>query len=778
MNEFEAIQFPEVKELVAKRCRFSLGKQMVLDLAPSYEFLWVQQELRRTKEAMDMAVRYGSIPLLGLCDITTYVEDARRDMALRPYELRRISTQGNAVKAAMRYHKAKEIETPYLDELLHSFGDVTEVCKKIEAWISVNDEVLDHASSLLASVRKSIRMCEGDISKEVQRFIASNGAKLMDTITTTRNERICVLMKTSEKHSVRGFVHGESASGQTAYVEPETLFQLNNKLASLKSREHDEIERILLELSQIVKASGYALLANQETFALLDLCFAKAEYALQNDGCVAQVREQGTHLYLKDARHPLINPKSVVANTYEIKQPYRSLLITGSNTGGKTVTLKTIGLFACMTQSGLPVLAEYAILPFFTQIFIDIGDDQSIQESLSTFSSHVSKLAYILNHVSESSLVLLDELGSGTDPKEGECLAVAILDELRSHHAFVVATTHYSALKAYAKQSEDILISSVEFDVEEMKPTYRYLEGVSGKSNALAIARRYHMKDSVLQKAAQIRARQRTDQEALMEKLEEEQGQLHEKKSKMEAALADLQQLREELIAQKAEFEATKAQKIADLSEVYALELEQTKAQAETLIDELKSLQKDVKPHVVTEIAHRLDQLVPHQPEDQSVTEPHELQVGDHVCLKKLNYYGEVLEINKEKVCVLVNGMRMNTKKSDLSLVNQPKPKKKSKEKGYGFTKSSSSFSMELNVIGMTVAEAVPVIDKYLDNALLAKVGTVRIIHGNGTGALRKGVHTYLKKNAKVAEYRLGGQGEGGLGATVVTLKSRGKQHG
>lgn len=777
MNEFEAIQFQEVKEQIASHCRFSLGREAVMELCPSYDILWIKRELRRSQEAMDLAVRYGAIPLPGLSDISAYVEDAKKDKALRPFELRKISTQGAAVKAVLAYAKQQEIETPELAELISSLSDVKVVSKVIDACINLNDEIMDSASSTLASLRKSIRLCEGDISKEVQRFIAQNNAKLMDTITTTRNDRICVLMKTSEKNSVRGFVHGESASGQTAYVEPENLFQLNNKLASLKSREQDEIERILRELSKVVKEHAYALLGNQETFAILDLCFAKAEYALRNDGCVAKIETNGTHLYLQDARHPLIDPKHVVANTYEIKQPYRSLLITGSNTGGKTVTLKTIGLFACMSQSGLPVLASKAILPFFSQIFVDIGDDQSIQESLSTFSSHVSKLAYILDHVSESSLVLLDELGSGTDPKEGEALAVAILDELRQHHAFVIATTHYSALKAYAKKSEDILISSVEFDVEKMQPTYRYLAGVSGASNALAIARRYHMKESVLQKAAQLREAQKDHQEQLMEKLEREQAQLQKQKETMEERLNDLQKLREELHKEQETFRKQKEQRIKEIEDLYAAQLEATQEEADAIVQELKSLSQNVKPHVVTELAHRMKELHPKQ-EAQELEEPHEIQIGDQVCLNKLNYYGEVLEINKEKVCVLVNGMRMNTKKSELSVVPKQKQKKKPKEKGYGLAKAKSSFSMELNVIGMTVAEALPVIDKYLDNALLAKVYCVRIIHGNGTGALRKGVHNYLKKEAKVEEYRMGGQGEGGLGATVVTLKKRGKQHG
>ena len=317
------------------------------------------------------------------------------------------------------YMKSSEIESPLIQELCASFGDHRRIATHIEKCISINGEVLDHASDTLRGLRRSITSCQGEISAEVQRFIACNASKLMDTITTVRNDRTCVLVKVSEKNSVDGFVHGESASGQTAYIEPRSLLILNNKLQSLRSREQEEIQKILFGLSQEVKEEGASFLGNLDTFALLDSIFARALWAKEVDGCVAKLDTNSEHLYLKQARHPLIDPQTVVANTYELKQPYHSLLITGSNTGGKTVTLKTIGLFVAMTMCGMPVSAEEANIPLFDAIYVDIGDDQSIQESLSTFSSHISKLAFICDHASAHSLVLLDELGSGTDPKDG-----------------------------------------------------------------------------------------------------------------------------------------------------------------------------------------------------------------------------------------------------------------------------------------------------------------------------------------------------------------------
>lgn len=777
MNDLKALQFDEVKEQIAAFARFSLGKAWIREAQPSFDELWIKREGQRTSEAMELLIRYGSVPLPGLYDIRQSLEDAKRGKALRPFECNRIAKQGHGVKAVQTYMKEATIETPYLDDLCFAFQDVSALCKEIERCINENDEVMDRASAKLAHLRKSIRLCEGDITKEVQHFIASNAAKLMDTITTTRNNRVCVLVKAGEKNSVRGFIHGESASGQTAYIEPESLLALNNKLTSLKGQEQEEIERILSELSQRIRQEAYALESNQETFALLDAYFAKAEYAKANDACMAKTEAHGDHLYLKQARHPLIDPKLAVANTYEIKAPYRCLLITGSNTGGKTVTLKTIALAACLAQSAMPILAQEAVLPLFSDIFVDIGDDQSIQESLSTFSAHVSKLAYILDHATAESLVLLDELGSGTDPREGESLAVAILDELQQMHAFVLATTHYSALKSYAKQQSDVLVSGVEFDVAAMKPTYRYLEGISGASNAFAIARRYRLKESVLIKAEEMRQAQRTHQDALMEKLEQELHQAMCERDQLREQLAQAEQLKQELQMQKERLRKEADKQLNTLKEEYRSRMEETLQEGEAIIEELKALDHEVKPHVVEEIAYRFHSLNEEKSPEESIP-TQELAIGDRVAIAGMNAHGEIIEMHKDKVIVLVNGVRMNTKKSELSLMSKPSKQKKSREKGYGIQRSTTHFSMELNVIGMQVAEAIPMIDKYLDNAILAKLSTVRIIHGNGTGALRKGVHNYLKRDSKVDAYRLGGMGEGGSGATVVTLKKRGKAHG
>lgn len=773
MGDYKALELEKVKSVIASYCAFSLGQRTILSAEPVFNQFIINSELKRTKEALNLVWKYGAPPFQGVHDHEESIQNALKDRILSPKELRQIADSERAILRMQNYFKENEIETPYLQEYIDSFMMDLQLASAIEKCISQNDEVLDNASSALKDVRKNIRSCEGDISKEVQRFISRNGSKLMDTITTTRNDRICVLVKISEKNSVNGFIHGESASGQTAYIEPESLLQLNNRLQSLRSKEGSEVERILFELSQLVKADGPALLANLETFTLLDATFAKALWCKDIDGCVAHLDLDGTRLYLKDARHPLIDQKVVFANTYEIAAPYRTLLITGSNTGGKTVTLKTMGLFVALTMCGMPVSAQEANIPYFDQLFIDIGDDQSIQESLSTFSSHISKLAYICDHATSKSFILLDELGSGTDPREGEALAVAILEYLRTTQAMVIATTHYSELKNYGAICEDILLSSVAFDIDIMKPTYRYIEGVSGSSYAFEIASRYHLRNSIITSARTFKEERKNELDKALETMERTILENRTLKEEMEVRLLDIKNLQKNLEKQKEIIKNERARMLVQAKEDSDAIVHQTKEQAEEIIEQLKQLTADAKPHEHIQLKKRLDDLQLDEEHETSVEES--FAVGDYVQLKKHNYFGEILSMKKDQVCVLVHGMKMNVALKDIT--HAKKQVKKKAEKSYSKA-INSTFSMELNVIGMTVNEALPVIDKYLDNAIIAKVYQVRIIHGNGTGALRKGVHQFLKRHVRVEEFRMGGQGEGGLGATVVSLKHKVKNHG
>ncbi|MEG0330140.1 MAG: endonuclease MutS2 [Longicatena sp.] len=769
---FEPLELDVVKEQMATYCSFSLGKQKIRQSMPCFDKLWVQRELIRTKEALALVIRYGNLPFQGVHDISRSIEDASKDRILNPQECRYIAESIRACEHISKYFKSADIETPYLKELIDSFSEHRDVASQIEKCISQHDEVLDNASTTLKGIRKAILACSSDINIEVQRFISRNSSKLMDTITTIRNDRICVLVKISEKNSIDGLLHGESASGQTAYIEPKSLLILNNKLQSLRSKEIEEVNRILFALSQSIKAIGFELTGNLDTFALLDSLFAKALWAKANHGCVASITEK-SRLYFKNARHPLIDKKQVVSNTYELTAPYRCLLITGSNTGGKTVTLKTIGLFVAMSNCGMPISADVGVIPFFDAIYVDVGDDQSIQESLSTFSSHLAKLSYICEHVTPHSLVLLDELGSGTDPKEGEPFAIAILDYLRKSNAMIIATTHYSALKNYGADNEDILLSSVAFDLELMKPTYHYVEGISGQSNAFEIARRFGVKESILADALERKERDKSKNDRAFEKLEKSLLENHELKLKLEERLLDIKALQESLLKEKLDIAKQKEHILGNVKEDAQKQLNATLEEAEDILTRLKETQKDAKPHVITKLQSALHQV---GMEDDSENEDKEesFVVGDYVQIKKFNYYGEVLSINKDKVCVFANQMKMNMRLKDITHAQKQMQKKSKKDY---VKREMKTISMECNVIGLRVSEALPIIDKYLDDALLAKANNVRLIHGNGTGALRKGVHEYLKHNVRVDSFHMGGQGEGGLGATVVVLKTKGSSH-
>lgn len=759
------LELDQIKEEIKRYCAFSLGKARIDALTPCFQKLYVETQLKRSSDALSLLYRYGTIPFAGISDITPYVEAAGKDATLGAYELYEIARQGHAVRAAFAYRKAA-VDGESVFELIDALIEVLPLSRQIEACINRNYEVMDQASSELARLRRKLSSMQGEIAATAQRYIAKHAASLTDTITAIRGDRICVLAKVSEKNHLSGLVHGESASHQSVYLEPQCLLELNNRLSEIRQQEQEEVNRILYALSQQVKANRDALLANLDTFAHLDELFAKAWWAKEHDGVIASLSETA-HLYFKNARHPLIDQKKVVANTYEIKAPHHALLITGSNTGGKTVTLKTIGLFVAMSYCGIAVPCDEAIIPMFDAIYADIGDHQSIAESLSTFSAHIKRLAQICEDATAHSLVLLDELGSGTDPKEGEALAVAILEHLRKRNAMIVATTHYSNVKVYGKNCNDILLASVAFDMDTMQPTYRYMEGVSGTSNAFAIAARYALNEAIIKRAQYFKDAHRSKEEMLLETIEQQQLDLlleKEKLMKQEQALLHKQ---EELEAWKQQLEARGKAQEAREQRAFDDLLEDAKAQMDAIIEQAKQVD-DSKPHRYHELKRQLAQM--ESAPEEAHHEDASFALGDYVKLVELGYHGEIISMQKDRVCVLCNGMKLNTTTAKITHMQKPKSAKAKNVHTKGLSKP---LPLACNVIGCYVDEALPIIDKYLDNAILAHRNQVRIIHGSGTGALRKGVHAYLKRHPKVSEFRLGQEGEGGLGATVVTLKGK-----
>lgn len=765
MESYQGLQLEDILKKVAEYCAFSKGKQRVLDTKPTFSPLLIKDRTEKTKEALACTVRYGTMPFEGIKDITSVLEVALKDGILSPYDLYSIVDHQRGVSSIQNYMHKLEIATPKISELCDTLSLYSELSQKIEFCISPYGEVLNHASAHLASIRKRLKAVEGELNRMAQSYVANHSNKLMDSIVASRNGRVVVLAKISEKNALGGLVHGESASGQTAYVEPACLLPLNNEKQSLLSEEQEEVEHILFECSQAVKQKAERLLDNLETLAILDSLFAMAQFGKKQDGIVAELSEEYT-LCLTHARHPFVDPLKVVANTYTIQDPIRLLLITGPNTGGKTVSLKILGLFVLMTYCGLPILCEKAQIPFFDEVFLDITDDQSIEQSLSTFSAHVSKLALITSKATKKSLVLLDEIGSGTDPKEGESLAIAVLNDLRNKGCMCAATTHYGRLKTYGKKHADILLASVQFDMEKMTPTFRYIEGLTGQSNAFSIAKRFGLKESILKEAENLKKQSRSSEDELIEKLEAQILEADRKNEELNQRLKEIKHLEAELKKEKDAWTMQK-ENLLDKAELEAqkrvLEIQK---EAEAYFDELKQA-NEVKPHLYNEFRRKTDELIK---DEEEIIEEYEFSVGDTVSLKNSLQIGKIVSSSGNKFIVEVNGMKITAKKDQLRhrKVQQEKPKVKNRT----IVHVKPKISMECNLIGLRVDEALPVFEKYMDDAVLAGLSVVRIIHGVGTGALRNAIWTNLKKRKDV-EYRVGGQGEGGVGATVVTFVSR-----
>ena len=515
-----------------------------------------------------------------------------------------------------------------------------------------------------------------------------------------------------------------------------------------------------------VKKHALALTSALETLTIIDVAFTKAKWAIRYDGCIPSLQSRDHSLYLEHAKHPLIDEKKVVCNTYELNDQQACLMISGPNMGGKTVTLKTIGLFVALAHAAFPVLCHKAILPFYQSMYFDIGDHQSIENNLSTFSSHISRLSHICQKSDENSFILLDEIGNGTDPLEGASLAVAILEYLISKKSTIITSTHYSQVKTYGKANEHVLVSSVEFDPETLKPTYKYIPGVSGASYAFHIAREYHLEESILKRADFLKNENEKQTEKELEKLEKLQNDVLKQKERFNALIEDAHRVQKEAYEKEKEIEKRKAELDASYQEQLNEMLEKKKAQAKEILTMLRKEKTD-KQHEQIEKMHELDLLSENVVEEEQ--EKKEFKVGDYVKISGLNSHGEIVDIRRNEATVLTNGMKMKVKLSKLEPMHKPQIKKTTYKAHVESV--SSRFPLELNLIGMRVEEGIAALDKYLDQAVVKHIKQVRIIHGMGTGALRTAVWKDLKKQPNVSKFTSAGPSEGGLGATIVILK-------
>ncbi|HCJ14979.1 MAG TPA: endonuclease MutS2 [Erysipelotrichaceae bacterium] len=765
MMNNKPLEFSKILDQVAMYAHSSLATKRVLDLTAYKDLDELHDEIKRTNEAMDIARLLGRLPINAMDDISGAIKLAKTDAILSPEELYAIYHVLDNVSHLKSYFASYEGEIIALRDYVTTLEGDEHLKSEIERCILPDFSIADDASAALLKIRKSMRSLTSSIRKTMESYLKTSGDALSLDNLTSRNDRLVLAVKSDHRSEIKGLVHATSASGQTFYIEPERVVTMNNELNDLRADEQEEIRRILKTLSRYVKRIAISLSYDLELVTVLDFIFAKAEYGNFIDGMMPDVVQNG-NLSLHQARHPLIDPEKVVANDIILKQ--KVLMITGSNTGGKTVTLKTAGLLSLMAEAGLPVSATKATIPFFDEIYVDMGDDQSIAESLSTYSSHVKKQIQYLHLASKHSLVLIDEIGSGTDPQEGSALAKAMIDAFIQKGCTLIITTHYGSLKNYGQACDDIALASVGFNIETMKPTYKLKLDTIGSSYAFEIAENLGMDEAIIKKALAYQQEDENETERLAKKLAIKEAELSEKEEYLTKTLAQAQ-------ADKQSYE----KKLAGIEKQREATLEQAKKASNALLDDAKKMideiikevrEKDnIKDHEVLNAKHMLDDLK-HEKKQKVKVQNHTFVVGDHVKIDSMNREGDISEVLKNhQVTVLVSGLAIKLKDTDITFLH-PKTKVQ-KVKSGGRPKMKKTGHYEVNIIGMRYQEAMDTVDKFIDDAIVLGYPSVRIIHGMGTGVLRNGVRKMLKTNKNVKAFRDGGPNEGGLGATVVDLE-------
>ncbi|MBO9130579.1 endonuclease MutS2 [Bacillus sp. 165] len=777
------LEYDKVKEQLFEHTSSSLGREKVRKLQPSIDFEEVVHLQETTDEAVTVIRLKGNAPMGGAFDIRMHVKRAQIGGVLSPQELVDISSTMYASRQMKRFIESMvedEHELPILEGFAGRIEPLNHLERNINSCIGDGGEVLDSASEKLRSIRQQIRGAESRIREKLENLTRSSNASKMlsDAIVTIRNERYVIPVKQEYRHVYGGIVHDQSASGQTLFIEPQSVVDLNNQLQEAKVKEKQEIERILIELSAAVATEADIILENVEVLAEFDFIFAKALYAKRLKASKPKLNNN-RYMKLLKARHPLIAQDIVVPNDIELGEDFTTIVITGPNTGGKTVTLKTIGLCVLMAQSGLqiPVLDGSEIC-VFKQVFADIGDEQSIEQSLSTFSSHMVNIVDILEQADFESLVMFDELGAGTDPQEGAALAISILDEVYHRGARVVATTHYPELKAYGYNREKVINASVEFDVNTLSPTYRLLIGVPGRSNAFEISKRLGLSERVIDRARSHTSSEANKVENMIAKLEESKKNAEREWKEAEELRKESEKLHKELQRQILEFNEQRDKMFEEAERKAEEKVEQSKKEAESIIRELRHLRKEqlvnVKEHELIEAKSRLEGAVPKLVEKKkAVTEAKPKQtfrLGDEVKVLTFGQKGQLLEkVTDTEWQVQIGILKMKVKEKDMEYISSPKQTEK---KALATVKGKDyHVSLELDLRGERYEDALHRVEKYIDDALLASYPRISIIHGKGTGALRQGVQEYLKKHRAVKSFRYGDIGEGGLGVTVVELK-------
>jgi DNA mismatch repair protein MutS2 len=781
------LEFDKILQLLEAKTETSIGKAFMKTVKVSNQIQEINRRLQETSEGVSMILTKGNPPFGGVSGTKDFVKRTQLGGSLTAGALLRVGDGLRASRMMINYLSALTGSSGADSyEVLLTLGKGlrknTELEEKIMNAIISEEEISDNASSKLKSIRKEIHNKNSLIKSKLNTMITSASVKkyLQDAIVTIRNDRYVVPVRQEYKNQVKGLIHDQSSTGATLFIEPMQIVELNNELSTLAIEERREIERILAELSAYVAEFAEELIENEKIMAELDFIFAKSKFSLEYR-CHEPIMNLNRTIKINKGRHPLIPSKEVVPTDIWIGKEFKTLIITGPNTGGKTVCLKTLGLFVLMSQYGLHIPAESGSeIGVFKNIFADIGDEQSIEQSLSTFSSHMKNIVEIFKEIQEDSLVLLDEVGAGTDPTEGAALATAILDTLNAMEVITAATTHYSELKIYALTQEGVTNGSVEFDVETLSPTYKVLIGVPGKSNAFEISSKLGLEGDIIDKARslieknsvefeeallQIEKDRRATEEAKLEilKLKQEQQFLKEKTKQQEAKLNDQ---RDKLIRD-AKYEAKRI-------------LENAKKESVSIINRLEQFSSKLDKSERREINELRDQLKQNINELSEQTyilkvqeADDEIQNGDHVFIPSLQQKGYVVSerTNDEKVMVQIGSMKFSLPVNTLLKIEEEVPETQKSDKSKRYALRSKNVSTSIDLRGKNLEEAFLEIDKYIDDAYLSGLNEVQLIHGKGTGVLRHGITEYLRKHRLVKEFRLGDFSEGGSGVTIVKLK-------
>lgn len=794
MNEkvLHTLEYNKILDQLTEYAFSADAKSRCQKLRPITDRAQIEQLQQQTSDALSRLFKYGSLSFSGVTDIRDSLKRLEIGGALSAIELLRVCSLLESAKRAKAFARSQEDNDQPDDSLTGLFAGIeplTPLCDEIRRCILSEDEIADDASNTLHSIRRSMRGMNDKIRTQMNSMINNTTTRsyLQDTVITMRDGRYCLPVKAEAKSLVPGMIHDQSSTGSTLFIEPMAVVNLNNEYKELQLREQEEIEVILAGLSNLTASYATQLLADYELLTELDFIFARAAFAQTYNGVAPLFNDDG-RIHIRKGRHPLLDPKKVVPIDVRLGEDFRLLIVTGPNTGGKTVSLKTVGLLTLMGQSGLHIpVSERSELGIFDEVFADIGDEQSIEQSLSTFSSHMVNIIRILEQVNDRSLVLFDELCAGTDPTEGAALAISILSKLHLYGARIMATTHYSELKVYALSTPGVENACCEFDVATLSPTYRLLIGIPGKSNAFAISEKLGLPSDLITDAKGRISKSEGDFEDLIADLEKSRSTIEREQLEINQYKAEIESLKEKLEQKQERLDSSRDKILREANEQAYNILKEAKDIADETIRNFNKYGKAGAPvsemeKERTKLRGKMDKAAQKMSEQKKASVPNhnvpkKLRIGDSVKVISMNLKGTVHSLPNARgdLYVQMGILRSLVNINDLILLEEdaaPGTKKFQKTSAGKIKMSkSASVSTEINLIGKTTDEAIPLLDKYLDDAYLAHLPSVRIVHGKGTGALRNAVQAHLKRLKYVKSFHLGEFGEGDAGVTIAEFK-------